>query len=71
MKETLKKLKTGIVEITSEVVSTEVLTVNPAVLDRDIIAAEEAVTRRKSELATAEKNLKHFKDLKVKISKAK
>lgn len=71
MKETLKKLDTGVVEIQQEVTRVETITVNPEVLDEDIRSAEFAVEQRISELASAENNLKHLKDLKIKISKAK
>jgi len=67
MKETFKKLKTGIIEIQREVTNIETVTINPEVLDEDIRSAEYAVTQRESELASAQKNLQDLVDLKTKI----
>lgn len=71
MKETIKKLDTGHVEIKQEIIRYETFTVQPEQLDRDIESADAVVKLRVSELTAAEKNLADFKALKVKISKAK
>lgn len=71
MKETFKKLNNGIVEIQQEVTRVETITINPEVLDEDIRSAEFVVTQRQSELAVAESNLQHLKDLRTKIKTAK
>ena len=71
MKETIKKLKTGQVEVRTTVEHDEVVTYNPEVLARDVKNAEAVVAQRESELATAENNLQTFKDLKIKISNIK
>lgn len=71
MKETLKKLEGGVVEIQREVTNTETITVNPAVLDEDIRSAEAVVIQRESELASAQINLQNLKDLRTKIKTAK
>ena len=71
MIEKIKKLKTGHIEIRTTVEHDEVVTYKPEVVEQDLKNAEEVVTQRKSELASAEKNLQHFKDLKLKISKVK
>ena len=66
-----KKLKTGHVEITTEVTRTETRTVKPEILNRDITSAEESVARRESELESAQANLTELKALKIKVDKAK
>jgi hypothetical protein len=71
MKETLKKLEGGVVEIQREVTNTETITVNPEVLDEDIRSAEAVVIQRESELASAQLNLQNLKDLSTKIKTAK
>ena len=66
-----KKIRDNIVEVRKEVTNLDVFTVNLEVLERDIKAAKEAVDRRKSELASAEANLKNLEELQVNVKKAK
>ena len=71
MKETIKKLKTGQVEVRTTVEHDEVVTYNPEVLARDVKNAEAVVAQRESELAAAVKNLDTLEALKIKVDKAK
>jgi hypothetical protein len=71
MKETIKKLSTGHVEIRTTVEHDEVVTYKPEILAQDVENAEKVVAQRESELATAVKNLSNLKSLKNKVDKAK
>jgi len=71
MKEKIKKLKTGHVEIRTTVEHDEVVTYKPEVLAQNVKDAEEVVIQRESELASAIKNLDTLKSLQTKVNKAK
>ena len=67
----LKKLNNNIVEARIPITREEVVTFNLEVFENDLAAAEESVSRRESELASAVQYRDTLLNLRVKLLKAK